>query len=108
MVFISAFIIFEAGSLVCGIAQSSLMFIIGRAISGAGGAGILNGGFTIIAAAAPLEDRPSMQAVVIINFFIRRFTDPYFLSRAYWDHARHCINRSCDRPLNRWSFNTAC
>lgn len=58
--FISAFVIFEAGSLICGAAQSSVMFIIGRAISGAGGAGILNGGFTIIAAAAPLEARPSI------------------------------------------------
>lgn len=58
--FISAFVIFEAGSLICGVATSSIMFIIGRVVSGCGGAGILNGAFTIVATAAPLEKRPSM------------------------------------------------
>ena len=35
------------------------MFIAGRAISGLGGAGILNGALVIVAAAAPMEARPS-------------------------------------------------
>ncbi|RFU26308.1 hypothetical protein B7463_g10033, partial [Scytalidium lignicola] len=48
-----------------GIAQSSIVFIFGRAVSGAGGAGILNGGFTIIAAAAPLEARPKIIGIML-------------------------------------------
>ena len=35
------------------------MFIAGRAVAGAGGAGILNGALVIVAAAAPMESRPS-------------------------------------------------
>lgn len=36
-----------------------MMFILGRAVAGCGGAGILNGAFVIIAAAVPMEARPS-------------------------------------------------
>jgi hypothetical protein len=36
------------------------MFIIGRAIAGSGGAGVLTGALTIIAASAPLDKRPGI------------------------------------------------
>ena len=42
-VFLSAVLLFEIGSAVCGAAPSSVAFIIGRAISGVGAAGIFSG-----------------------------------------------------------------
>ena len=41
------------GSLLCGVAQSSTMFIVGRAIAGMGSTGISNGSLTIISAVLP-------------------------------------------------------
>lgn len=46
--FLGSMFIFELGSLLCGAAQSSEMLIIGRAIAGAGGAGLSVGGTSII------------------------------------------------------------
>jgi MFS family permease len=60
MVFLSFFAIFEIGSVICGAATSSTMLIIGRAIAGLGGAGLLNGGYTIIYATVPLPKQPGM------------------------------------------------
>jgi MFS family permease len=45
--------VFEIGSLLCGVAVSSKMLIVGRAIAGIGGSGLLNGGLTIIRACVP-------------------------------------------------------
>lgn len=56
--FIGALIVFELGSVICGVSTSSAMFIIGRAVAGCGGAGISNGALTIISASAPQEKRP--------------------------------------------------
>jgi MFS family permease len=52
--------IFEIGSLICGVANSSAMLIGGRAIAGCGASGMMNGGMTIIAGAVPLQKRPRM------------------------------------------------
>ncbi|ETS76724.1 hypothetical protein PFICI_12111 [Pestalotiopsis fici W106-1] len=49
--------LFEVGSLICGLANSSSMFIGGRAIAGLGSSGLMNGGLTIVAGAVPLEKR---------------------------------------------------
>ena len=56
MVFFS---IFEIGSVLCGAATSSAMFIVGRFIAGFGAAGVATGGITIVSLCAPLEKRPS-------------------------------------------------
>jgi len=56
--------IFELGSLLCGVAQSSTMFIVGRAVAGMGGAGIVNGGLTIISACVPLQKRPGIYSIM--------------------------------------------
>ena len=50
--------VFEFGSLLCGVAVSSKMLIVGRAVAGMGSAGLVNGALTIIAACVPLEKRP--------------------------------------------------
>lgn len=56
--FLSFFGVFELGSLLCGVAVSSKMLIVGRAVAGMGSAGLTNGALTIIAACIPLEKRP--------------------------------------------------
>lgn len=52
--------VFLLGSLVCGVADSSKMLIVGRAVAGMGSSGILNGGLTIIAGSVPMHKRASM------------------------------------------------
>ena len=54
----SFFAIFELGSLLCGVATSSNMLIVGRAVAGMGTSGIQNGAFTIIAGCVPMSKRP--------------------------------------------------
>lgn len=58
--FLSFFILFEIGSLICGLANSSYMLIGGRVIAGLGTSGILNGALLIVAECAPMQRRPSM------------------------------------------------
>lgn len=44
--------------MLCGAAVSSPMLIVGRAVAGLGGAGIVNGAITIVSGCVPLEKRP--------------------------------------------------
>jgi MFS family permease len=55
--FLDFFFVFEVGSLLCGAAQNSAMFIIGRAIAGVGSSGISNGALTIISAVLPPREQ---------------------------------------------------
>ena len=52
--------IFTVGSIICGVSSSSSMLIGGRAVQGVGSAGMINGVFAVIAAAAPAEQKPSL------------------------------------------------
>ncbi|KAK4937643.1 hypothetical protein LTR10_021789 [Elasticomyces elasticus] len=63
--FLSFFAIFELGSVICGAATSSDMLIIGRAIAGMGGSGILNGGYSLIHASAPLPKQPFYLGIIM-------------------------------------------
>ncbi len=56
--FLAFLAIFEFGSLLCGVSVSSNMLIVGRAVAGLGGSGLVNGALTIIAASVPLTRRP--------------------------------------------------
>lgn len=58
--FLTLFAIFELGSLLCGVAKSFRMLIVGRAVAGMGASGILNGTLTIIAGCIPMPKRPGM------------------------------------------------
>ncbi|KAJ5368968.1 uncharacterized protein N7496_008728 [Penicillium cataractarum] len=53
--FLVFFFIFEVGSAICGAAQSSPMFIVGRTIAGIGSAGVANGAVTTISAVLPTQ-----------------------------------------------------
>lgn len=65
MLFLGFFLLFEIGSALCGAAQSSVMLIIGRAVAGIGGAGLMNGGFTIVNSCVAPEGRPGMLAFMM-------------------------------------------
>ena len=56
--FLSFLAVFELGSLLCGVANSFKMLIVGRAVAGLGSSGLVNGALTIMAACVPLEKRP--------------------------------------------------
>ncbi|CAN8095623.1 unnamed protein product [Discula destructiva] len=62
-VFLSAVALFEIGSAICGAAPSSTAFIVGRAISGIGSAGIMSGAIVVIVYAVPLPRRPMFQGL---------------------------------------------
>ena len=62
--YLTSMIIFELGSLLCGLAPDSATLIVGRAIAGFGSAGILIGSFTIVALAVPRHKIPVYTAVV--------------------------------------------
>ncbi|KAF2236233.1 efflux pump antibiotic resistance protein [Viridothelium virens] len=57
-VYLSALLIFEIGSVVNATASTSAVFVLGRAISGFGCAGIVAGAFTMITLSLPLRRRP--------------------------------------------------
>ena len=68
--FLSGLFIFELGSLVCGVAPNSKVLIVGRAIAGTGGAGILTGGYVVVARSIPLQKRPLYAGIVGMMFVI--------------------------------------
>lgn len=55
-----ALLVFEIGSLVCGVAKNPTTLIIGRAFAGVGAAGVTVGVFTIIGFSASPEKRPQL------------------------------------------------
>lgn len=55
--------IFLCGSVLCAAASSSIMFVVGRAVTGVGLAGAAAGFFTIMVAILPLSRRPLLSAV---------------------------------------------
>ena len=63
-IFLSAIVIFEVGSAVCGAAPNSTAFIIGRAVAGLGSAGIFSGAMLILADAVPLRKRPAYMGAI--------------------------------------------
>ncbi|KAL5529813.1 hypothetical protein ACEPAG_5800 [Sanghuangporus baumii] len=51
--YLTAIALFEAGSIICALANSSALFIVGRAIAGTGASGLFSGGLTIIGFSVP-------------------------------------------------------
>ncbi|KAH8889467.1 MFS general substrate transporter [Thozetella sp. PMI_491] len=63
--YLCLFGLFELGSLLCGVATSSQMLIVGRAVAGLGGAGLINGAMTIIGTTVPLHKQPALIGVLM-------------------------------------------
>ena len=74
--FLLAISIFELGSLICGIAPSSDVLIVGRAIAGLGCAGIFTGGYTIIAFITEPSRRPLFTSIVGASYGVAAVVGP--------------------------------
>ncbi|KIM25825.1 hypothetical protein M408DRAFT_73890 [Serendipita vermifera MAFF 305830] len=57
-VYLATIFIFEVGSLICGVAPSMNVLILGRAIAGVGASGIFTSILTVVSYATRLEQRP--------------------------------------------------
>jgi hypothetical protein len=92
--FLISILIFEIGSLVCAVAKNSTTLIIGRAIAGAGGAGIASGAYTIIAFSAPPQQRPAFTGILGASYGIASVTGPLlggvFTDKLTW---RWCVSQ---------------
>ncbi|KIW70229.1 hypothetical protein PV04_02520 [Phialophora macrospora] len=57
--------IFSIGALVCATAPSSEALIVGRAVQGIGGAGVINGAFAVIASVASPQSSPLLIGIAV-------------------------------------------
>lgn len=74
--FLISMLIFEAGNVLCATAQSSTAVIVGRIVSGMGGAGLMCGSFVISALSVRSQYRPMMMGVTSFAFGLSSVTGP--------------------------------
>ncbi|PSN73106.1 MFS general substrate transporter [Corynespora cassiicola Philippines] len=83
--YLFALLLFEVGSIICAAATTSPMFIVGRAVAGAGAAALFSGGMTIIGYSVPLRKRPIYIAALSSMFGIASVVGP-ILGGAFTDN----------------------
>ncbi|KAI1381779.1 putative MFS transporter [Hypoxylon crocopeplum] len=64
------FFIFLVGSLICGLASTSPMFIAGRAIAGMGASGVASGGLTIVITVSSPKTKPLNMGIASSCFIL--------------------------------------
>jgi MFS family permease len=74
--FLTSIFIFELGSLISGVANDSTTLIVGRAIAGCGGAGVVAGAYTLIALSAPPKKRPAYTGLVGATYGVASVVGP--------------------------------
>ena len=74
--FLLSVVVFEVGSLVCGVAHDSVTLIVGRAIAGLGGAGMSVGGTSIISFTVPPATRPMMMGILGMTYCVAAVLGP--------------------------------
>ncbi|KAH6646240.1 putative MFS transporter [Truncatella angustata] len=74
--FLCSVAVFEIGSLVCGVAPSSIALIVGRAVQGAGAAGITGGCYTIASFITPPSKVPALIGMLGSVFTIASVAGP--------------------------------
>ncbi|KAJ7856297.1 ABC transporter, partial [Mycena leptocephala] len=84
-VMVAAILIFEVGSLLCGVSQTVGQLIAGRTVSGAGAAGIFVAMMQIIAQVTRLEDRPRLFGLFGAVFGMSSIIGP-LIGGAFTDH----------------------
>ena len=86
--FLVSLFIFELGSLIIALAPTSTALIVGRAIAGAGAAGVSSGVFTIIAFSAQPAKVPAYMGITGATYAIAAFVGPLlggvFAESATW------------------------
>jgi len=84
LIYLGAIVIFEIGSLICGVANNSITLIIGRAIAGVGSAAMFSGALIILAYSVPLEKRPVYSGMIGSMYGIASVSGP-LLGGAFTD-----------------------
>ncbi|KAM5347630.1 hypothetical protein ACJ41O_007454 [Fusarium nematophilum] len=74
--YLLSILIFEIGSLICGVAPSSTALIVGRAVAGVGAAGIGSGSYTLIAFSVPQSRRPIFTGIIGASYGIASVVGP--------------------------------
>ena len=86
--FLVSMLIFEVGSLICGVAPNSKTLVLGRAIAGLGGAGLSVGGTSIVSFTVPPAKRPMMLGVIGMTYATAAVLGPIvggaFSDRVTW------------------------
>lgn len=75
-VFLISITVFEIGSLLCGVAPSSIVLIIGRAVAGLGSSGVMSGVLLIMTRTVPLHRRPLLTGAFGAVFGIASVAGP--------------------------------
>lgn len=83
--FMSFFFVFEFGSLLSGVATSSAMLITGRAIAGAGAAGLMSGTLSIVGVVVTLRLRALYTGILSSMFGVATIAGP-LLSGVFTQH----------------------
>jgi MFS family permease len=74
--FLISIAIFEIGSLLCGVAPSSKVLIVGRVIAGIGGAGMSVGGTSIVAFSTSPKNRPVLMGYIGLTYGLASVLGP--------------------------------
>lgn len=86
--FLVSMLVFEVGSLVCGVSPNANALIVGRAIAGLGGAGLSVGGTSIVAFTVPPTKRPMMMGIIGMTYAISAVLGPLiggaFTAKVTW------------------------
>lgn len=77
IVYLGFMAIFEVGSLICALARSSSVFIVGRVVSGVGSAGLITGALLIIGISCKPSIRPLVTTVAISMMSVGSMTGPF-------------------------------
>ncbi|KAF2790137.1 MFS general substrate transporter [Melanomma pulvis-pyrius CBS 109.77] len=86
--FLISMLVFEIGSLICGVAPNSKTLVVGRAIAGLGAAGLSVGGTSIVSFTVPPAKRPMMMGIIGMTYAIAAVLGPLlggaFTDRVNW------------------------